>query len=237
MEIINELIKPDFTRKPFYKTNGLPDNYVFECIDCKHKISIDSELQIYNHWILKSDKISERDLNFLFGFYKIGINKKSSSGGFPVFDKLTCVSCSSIYVSYCGVKEVSNSNFEITLDGLILTGSSKLSKTLRKNVIDILDLLSDYEAQKDYAYKVSDYIAIQEMICMWFDDNYNPDSSNFIKGFSDNELAMLKDFNDYYDSISDSLPKDNIRTLQINENWEKLIGKARILKDKIKNAT
>ena len=120
---------------------------------------------------------------------------------------------------------------------MILTESSKLSKTLRNNVIDILDLLGDYEAQKDYANKVSDYIAIQEMICMWFDDNYNPDSSNFIKGFSDNELAMLKDFNDYYNSISDSLPKDNIRTLQINENWEKLIGKARILKDKIKNAT
>jgi len=234
MKIINELIKPDLTRNPFYKTNRLTDNYVFECIDCKHRISIDSEIQINNHWKLKSDAISSRDLNFLLGFYKIGINKKSSSGGFPIFDKLTCVCCSSIYVSYCGVKEVSNSNFEISLDGLFLTESSKQSKSLRNNIIDILDLLGDYEAQTDYAKKVSDSIAIHEMICLWFEDNYNPDNINLINEFSENELVMLKDFNDYFDTISDSLPKDNVRTLHINENWEKLIRKARILNDKIK---
>ena len=121
MKIISELIKPDFTRKPFYKTNGLSCNFVFECINCKNKITIDSEMQINNQWKLKSDKISESDLNLLFNFYKIGVNKKAFSGGFPVFDILTCDSCSNIYFSYCSVKEVSNSNFEISLDGLIST--------------------------------------------------------------------------------------------------------------------
>lgn len=223
MEIIKNILEPEYDRKPFYQTEEYENDFSFVCDECGKKILLDSKRQIDNSWNGKTDSLTNRDFDFLKAYYKIGLNNKSADGGFPVFDKLTCSKCDSKYISYCGVQEYSNSAFMVALNGLFKTESTNLAKTVRNSVIDILDLLGDYERQIDYGKAVGDYIAIQEMVCMWFDDNYHPDSENFIKGFSESELIKLKEFNDYYDSIINKIPDQDIRTLHIDPNWEKLV--------------
>jgi hypothetical protein len=237
MEIIKKIIEPENDRKPYYRTVDYETDYTFSCDECGKSITLDSNNQIKNCWIGKSDSITQRDFEFMKAIYKIGLSNKSTDGGLPVFDRLICLKCESKYISYCGVREYSNSAYLITLNGLIKTESANLTKTVRNNIIEILDLLGDYDKQIEYAKTVGDVIAIQEMICMWFDDKYHPQSENFIKAFSENELTKLKDFNDYYDLIFKKLPDKNIKTLHIDLNWEKLVERAKLLNDEIKNAT
>jgi transcription elongation factor Elf1 len=237
MEIIKKIIEPKFDRESFYKTNEKEIDFQFSCDDCGKEIIISSIAQINNNWIGKTDLITDYDFNFLKEFYKIGLNNKSYDGGFSVFDKLTCSKCESKYISYCGVKEFSNSAYLITLNGLLKIESANLFASIRNSIIDLLDLLSDFNKQLEYAKAVGDVVAIQEMICMWFDDTYHPNSSNFIKAFSYSELQGLKGFNDYYNSISSKLPDKDIKILQIDTKWETLARFANRLKNVLKNAT
>lgn len=234
MEIIKKIIEPGFDRKPFYRTGDYEGHYSFSCDECGKSIILNSDRQINNNWIGKTDSLSDRDFDFLKGYYNIGLNNKSVDGGFPVFDKLTCQKCDTKYISYCGVREFSNSAFAITLNGLFKAESADLAKNIRTRIIEIIDLLSDYDQQVEYARTVGDNIAITEMICMWFDDNYHPDSDNFIKTFSENELMKLKEFNDYYDSIVNKIPDQDIKTLHIDQKWEKLVQKANQLRNELK---
>ena len=237
MEIIKEILKPGDESKPFYQTNDSENDYSFSCDECGELINLDSNRQIENNWKGKSDLLTDHDFNFLKAYYRIGLSKKSTDGGFPVFDKLTCSKCISKYISYCGVQEFSNSAYKITINGLFKTESADLAKNLRKRVIEILDLIGDYNQQIEYAKTMGDYIAIQEMICMWFDDIYGPESENFRKGFTEIELNILKEFNDYYDSIHKTLPDQDIQTLHIDQNWEKLVRLAQKTGNELKNAT
>jgi len=237
MEILNKLFEPSVNRKPFFKTGELKKDLEFSCEDCGAKIKIESKRQILNHWNYKTDSVIENESEFLKKYYNIGLTNKSNDGGFPVFDKVKCKKCESEYFSYCGVREVSNSNFWIVLNGLIQSKSSNLSKALRNNLISTLELLSSFIEQIDYAENVGEYIAIQEMACMWFDDHYHPDSENFIKGFSNSELDYLKAFNEYYDSIVDNLPENELKVLHSDSNWKKLSIEAKKLVVILKNAT
>lgn len=97
----------------------------------------------------------------------------------------------------------------------------------RENLIELLDLLADTDKQIDYAKLVGDETAIGEMICMWFDDQYNPDNTIYASVYTDKELAALKKFNDYYASIADIIPDDNISTLLMDIRWTELVGLAK----------
>ncbi len=110
-----------------------------------------------------------------------------------------------------------------------------ISKRLRTNVIWLIDLFSSKDKQTEYAEKVGDSTAIQEFPCLWFDDIYHPDNDVFCDGFTTEELIELKKFNDFYDNILNSLPNEaqNIYTLLIDEEWEKLIALAKETKNKL----
>lgn len=119
MEIIRKIIEPKHDRKPFYRTVEYEDDFSFDCDECGKSILLDSKRQIDNSWNSKPDFVTKRDFDFLKAYYKIGINNKSADGRFPVFDKLTCSKCGSKYISYCGVREFSNSAYLITLNEII----------------------------------------------------------------------------------------------------------------------
>lgn len=237
MKIIKKIIEPSYDRKPFYRTGECEKDFSFACDECGKSVLIDSKRLIYNNWNGKTESLTKRDFEFLKAYYKIGLVNKSADGGFPVFDKLTCSKCDSKYISYCGIIEFSNSAFMITLNGLFKTENANLSMSVRNSIIEILDLLGDYESQIDYGKAVGDYIAIQEMVCMWFDDNYHPENENFAKAFSKKELIKLKEFNDFYEMIYNKIPDQNIRTLHIDQNWERLIRLAQKTVNEIKNET
>jgi hypothetical protein len=237
MKIIKKIIEPSYDRKPFYRTGECEKDFSFACDECGKSVLIDSKRLINNNWNGKTKSLTKRDFEFLKAYYKIGLVNKSADGGFPVFDKLTCSKCDSKYISYCGIIEFSNSAFMVTLNGLFKTENANLAMSVRNSIIEILDLLGDYENQIDYGKAVGDYIAIQEMVCMWFDDNYHPENENFVKAFSKKELIKLKEFNDFYEKIYNKIPDQNIRTLHIDQNWERLIRLAQKTVNEIKNET
>ena len=100
------------------------------------------------------------------------------------------------------------------------------SNNLRRELVKLLELLSDPLEQKKYAEQFGSETAIGEMICMWFDDQYQPELELFTAGFSEQELEALATFNSYYDPIIDKLPEHNIDELLSEPLWIELARKA-----------
>ena len=73
------------------------------------------------------------------------------------------------------------------------------SPDLRSGILDLLELLSSRDRQLEYERRVPQVSIPTELICMWFDDLYVPESEAFKRCFSEEELAAMAAFNNYYD--------------------------------------
>jgi hypothetical protein len=104
----------------------------------------------------------------------------------------------------------------------------------RENLRELLILISDKEKQFEYAKTVGDRIAIDELLCMWFDDQYHEDRHEFQEMYDEDELKSLKEFNDYYNSISKQIPQDDIVKLNEFPDWEKLRKMASVTLKKLR---
>jgi transcription elongation factor Elf1 len=124
MKIVKELIKPEVSRSPFYETVVNESKTSFNCCICAQTLFIDPNIQIDYHWVTKSPNITKDELMFLFDYYKIGMYKKSLSGGIVIFDKLICKHCNSHYITFCSVKEQSNSVYTFYLEALLYVDAS-----------------------------------------------------------------------------------------------------------------
>ena len=58
----------------------------------------------------------------------------------------------------------------------------------------------------DYERSVPHIAVSNELLCMWFDDDYLPDDEFFRSCFSADELDALATFNDYYEKHEKLLP-------------------------------
>lgn len=137
MEIIKKILEPEYDRKPFFRTEECQNDFSFDCNKCGKSIRLDSKRQIDNCWNGKTDSLTTDDFDFLKTYYNTGLNNKSLDGGFPVFDKLTCSKCDSKYVSYCAVREFSNSAFTITLNGLFKIKSANKTENIMTDAIEV----------------------------------------------------------------------------------------------------
>ena len=99
---------------------------------------------------------------------------------------------------------------------------------LRRSVVDLLELLSSSEKQLEYERAVPHDISA-ELLCMWFDDFYIPDSESFKHSFSQEELAAMADFNNYYFNHEKLLPDTcgGITSWLTNEVWQGIMQKAK----------
>ena len=110
----------------------------------------------------------------------------------------------------------------------MLTDEQKeISQNLRQQLVELILLLSSEHEQKKYAELVGDSTAIAEMICMWFDDQYHPNSEIFRYGFSTDELNSLEKLNDYYDQIDRDIPEHDLSELLANTKWQQLMSIAK----------
>lgn len=64
----------------------------------------------------------------------------------------------------------------------------------REDIRELLILLADKDRQLDYAKNVGDKKAIDELLCMWFDDQYHGDKEEFKAMYDEEELKSLKIF-------------------------------------------
>lgn len=120
MELETEIKKPSYQSEPDFVT-GKTDKiktYGFKCTDCGADVNIDFQRQIKYNWTGITDLISDSEKAILKKHYGIGLFEKAHDGGFPVFDKITCKKCGQEYVTYCGVREFSNSAFLIHVQGI-----------------------------------------------------------------------------------------------------------------------
>ena len=120
MNLAEEIKKPSYQSEPDFVT-GQTDrikSYGFECSDCGNQMKIDFQRQIEYNWTGNTDLISDNERTELKKHYRIGFSEKSHDGGFPVFDKVDCKKCGQKYVTYCGVREFSNSAYSIHVQGI-----------------------------------------------------------------------------------------------------------------------
>ncbi len=70
-----------------------------------------------------------------------------------------------------------------------------LRKNLKTNLIDIATLFSSDSAAQKFQLQVPHIFAPTELFCMWFDDTYMPNASDFIATFTLSEHEAISAFN------------------------------------------
>ena len=102
----------------------------------------------------------------------------------------------------------------------------------RKAVKNILKLLSSKEQQIEFQRKSPSANVALELLCIWFNDLYNPGSQLFKRSFTTNELKFLQEFNQYYDLRKGKLP-ETIEELHQDSDWNVIMDEARYVLDKL----
>lgn len=99
--------------------------------------------------------------------------------------------------------------------------------SFRHSAIELLELLSSLEAQSDYKRNVPIADVPAELVCMWFDDFWQPDDT-LKKHFPPYEFAALEDFHNFYEARVDDLPSstEGLEALHSSPKWLEIVGKA-----------
>ncbi|MFV1983934.1 MAG: hypothetical protein ACC657_10385 [Thiohalomonadales bacterium] len=103
---------------------------------------------------------------------------------------------------------------------------------IRKSVRNILKLLSSKEQQLEYQQKFSSANVALDLLCMWFNDLYNPGSHLFKHAFTPVEMKLIQKFNRNYDLFKRKVP-ETIDELHQDNHWKSIMLEAQKLLDKI----
>ena len=94
------------------------------------------------------------------------------------------------------------------------------TERIRSSLLGLLDLIGDFEAQRAYERNVPIANVPAELVSMWFDDAYQPDSEQHAKAFSAREQELLARFHAAYNECADDLPCDNgVSALHQSSQW------------------
>ena len=97
----------------------------------------------------------------------------------------------------------------------------------REFLRELLSLISSTEGQRQYEQEVPIANVPAELVCMWFDDHYHPESEWFRARFSHDEQSTLAEFSHFYKARLDLLPDTaNVEELQKSECWHQIMEKA-----------
>jgi hypothetical protein len=109
----------------------------------------------------------------------------------------------------------------------------QMMNSIRKGIKNVLEIIASKEEQLTYRENVPTADVPVELLCMWFDDCYHPNSSQHRNAFSIEEQTILSEFNEFYDERVDKLPK-NFDELQTNPEWGEIVNEAKKVLDIIK---
>ena len=98
----------------------------------------------------------------------------------------------------------------------------------RQSVAEVLELLSSGDKQLSYERDVPQASVTDELFSLWFDDRYLPDDDYFQNCFSQEELAALAAFNEYYEKHEKLLPepRNGVTDWLRNETWQGIMRQA-----------
>ena len=102
----------------------------------------------------------------------------------------------------------------------------------RVDIVNLLNVISDYETQIEYQQAVP-YVGVpDELVCQWFDDLYHPTAEIFIAAFDEDEKQLLYKFNEIFSEYADNLP-DTIEDLHRSPHWQKVARSAKKILSKM----
>ncbi|MCP3681316.1 MAG: hypothetical protein GY861_01375 [bacterium] len=100
-------------------------------------------------------------------------------------------------------------------------------QAFRLAIFDLLNTISDMQEQLRYEESVPIANVPAELVCMWFDDYYHPESKLFLESFDDREMKLLEEFHEYYKKMKDKLPNtSSVKELQKSPVWNEVANKA-----------
>ena len=85
---------------------------------------------------------------------------------------------------------------------------TELTKRIRQNVLNVLELWSSKEEQLEYQKNVPIAQVSAELFCQWADDTYHPESRQFKLAFDERERDILADFDKTFNYVSDKTPNN-----------------------------
>jgi hypothetical protein len=101
------------------------------------------------------------------------------------------------------------------------------SPDCRGSIVDALGLLSSPDRQLAYERNVPHVRVTDELVSVWFDDAYLPESRLFKQCFSAEEMGALAAFNTFYDERLESLPGAvRVADWLNNRDWRQIMAQA-----------
>lgn len=100
-----------------------------------------------------------------------------------------------------------------------------IMEPLKVNIVNVVQLIADIDAQKEYEINVPIAHIPTELISQWFDDFYHPENKSYSDVFTDKELSVLEEFNDFFDQRVSQLP-DTLLEMHNSFVWKEVVGKA-----------
>ena len=112
----------------------------------------------------------------------------------------------------------------------------QLKANFRKEVFEVLDLISSKEEQLDYQAKAPIAYVSAELFNQWEDCYQIPSEQDWYKeAFTDGELCILQEFDEVLEAVSKSTPKNppDIHEFVNTPEWERLSNAASIALSKV----
>jgi hypothetical protein len=104
---------------------------------------------------------------------------------------------------------------------------------IRESIKDVLEMLASKTEQTCYEQNVPIADVPSELVCMWFDDMYHPESWQHKEAFSAEEQKILSAFNAFYRARSKNLP-NTLTAMHADIQWNEIVGEARRTLESIK---
>jgi hypothetical protein len=111
------------------------------------------------------------------------------------------------------------------------------SSPTRKLIVELLQLFASEERQLAYEQDVPNVDITVELVCMWFDDQYQPQQRHFDSCFTLAELAALERFHQFYVERVERLPRSEgtVRSWLASPIWREVMEQARKTIEQISN--
>jgi len=100
----------------------------------------------------------------------------------------------------------------------------------RQATRDVLRLLASLDQQLAYARDVPIADVPAELVCIWFDDLYHPESALFRASFSESEARRLAEFHAFFEARVKRIP-DTLEQMHRCQAWLEVVAEARRVLD------
>jgi hypothetical protein len=101
---------------------------------------------------------------------------------------------------------------------------------LRNNIVGLMRMLASKDEQLAYERDVPIADVPAELVCMWFDDLYHPDTDLFLEAFSPSERERLARFHVFYNARHKRLA-DTLAEMHQNGAWLEVMDEAQQVLD------